>query len=65
MVAGEAILGIVLAVMFLTGVPSLTRILSRAEAFAWFPAWGGWLSGVGFATLAWALIALPSRLSKT
>lgn len=59
LVAGEAILGILLAAAFLTGAPSLTRLLTGADRFEWFPAWGGWLSGVAFAALAWLLVRVP------
>jgi uncharacterized oligopeptide transporter (OPT) family protein len=53
LIAGEAIVGILLAVVFLTGIPSMT--------FSFFPAWGGWLSLIGFASLAYVLIAIPAR----
>jgi putative OPT family oligopeptide transporter len=61
LIAGEAVVGILLAVLFLTGVSSITRVFIGADQFAWFPAWGGWLSLAAFAALAWSLIGLPLR----
>ena len=61
MIAGEAIMGIVLAVTFLAGVPSFTRLLTGSDEFAFYPALGGWLSLLGFAGIAWALIAVPLK----
>jgi uncharacterized oligopeptide transporter (OPT) family protein len=54
LIAGEAIVGILLAVLFLTGVPAIAR-------FNFTPAWGGWLSLIGFAALAYVLIRIPSQ----
>jgi putative OPT family oligopeptide transporter len=56
LIAGEAIVGILLAVVFLTGVPALAT-------FGFYPAWGGWLSLIGFASLAYVLIRIPMRAS--
>ncbi len=53
LIAGEAIVGILLAVVFLIGVPSIAT-------FSFVPAWGGWLSLVGFAALAYVLIRIPA-----
>ncbi|MDQ2949918.1 MAG: OPT/YSL family transporter, partial [Acidobacteriota bacterium] len=53
LIAGEAIVGILLAVLFLAGVPALGQ-------FAFFPAWGGWLSLLGFASVAYVLIRIPA-----
>jgi putative OPT family oligopeptide transporter len=61
LIAGEAILGIVLAVLAVAAIPSLTQLLAGARQFPWFPAWGGWLSLAGFASLAWVLIVIPAR----
>jgi putative OPT family oligopeptide transporter len=63
MIAGEAIMGIVLAATFLGGVSSFTRIFAGSDQFAFFPAWGGWLSLVAFAAITYALVRIP--LSKT
>ena len=59
LIAGEAIMGIVLAATFLGGVSSFTRWLAGSDQFAFYPAWGGWLSLVGFAAIAYALIRVP------
>ncbi len=61
LIAGEAILGIVLAVTFIAGVPSFTRLLTGADTFAFFPALGGWLSILGFAAIGYVLIRIPAR----
>ena len=61
LIAGEAILGIVLAVLAVAAIPSLTQLLAGARQFPWVPAWGGWLSLAGFASLAWVLIVIPAR----
>jgi putative OPT family oligopeptide transporter len=54
LIAGEAIVGILLAVLFLAKVPSI-------PAFGFFPAWGGWLSLIGFASIAYVLIRIPAH----
>ena len=61
LIAGEAILGILLAVTFVAGIPSFTRLLTGADEFSFFPALGGWLSILGFAAVAWVLIRSPAR----
>jgi uncharacterized oligopeptide transporter (OPT) family protein len=53
LIAGEAIVGILLAVVFLTGIPALAT-------FGFYPAWGGWLSLIGFAGIAYVLIRIPN-----
>ena len=52
LIAGEAIVGILLAVVFLAGLPALGQ-------FAFYAAWGGWLSLLGFAAVAYTLIRIP------
>jgi putative OPT family oligopeptide transporter len=59
LIAGEALMGIVLAVTFLSGISSFTHILTGSDTFGFFPAWGGWLSLLGFAAVAWMLIGVP------
>jgi len=56
LIAGEAIVGILLAVLVVSGVPSLTRLFTGADELSFYPAWGGWLSLAGFAVLAWVLV---------
>ncbi|MGE5646391.1 MAG: OPT family oligopeptide transporter [Acidobacteriota bacterium] len=60
-IAGEAIVGILLAVLAVREAPSLTRLLTGADEFGWFAAWGGRLSLIGFAALAYVLIVIPNR----
>jgi putative OPT family oligopeptide transporter len=64
LIAGEAILGILLAVAAVSKVPSLTHLLSGATEFSWFGAMGGWLSLIGFAAVAWVLVAIPIRAKQ-
>ncbi len=61
LIAGEAIMGILLAVALVAGLPSLTHLLFGLEVVPFYPAWGGWLSLAGFASLAWTLLYLPSK----
>ncbi len=64
MIAGEAIMGIILAASFLAGIPSFTRLLTGQNEFGFYAAWGGWLSLAAFAAIAYALIEIP-RAAKT
>ena len=59
LIAGEAILGILLAVAAVANLPSLTHLVSGGDQFSWFQAWGGWLSLLGFASIAYVLIRIP------
>jgi uncharacterized oligopeptide transporter (OPT) family protein len=61
LIAGEAIVGILLAVVFVAGVPSLAELLAPGLASAVYQAWGGWLSLAAFAALAWVLVRIPAR----
>jgi putative OPT family oligopeptide transporter len=61
LIAGEAVMGIVLAVTFVAGVSSVTKLLFGVDSFSWYPAWGGWLSLTAFASVAWALIHLARK----
>jgi putative OPT family oligopeptide transporter len=61
LIAGEAIVGILQAVLFLTGISSITKLLTGADELRFFPAWGGWLSLFGFASIAYVLIRIPTR----
>lgn len=59
LIAGEAITGILLAFLFLGGVPSLTKLLTGLDELPLLAAWGGWISLGAFAILAWVLIRIP------
>ena len=61
LIAGEAIVGILLAVLFVADLPSLTRLVTGADELPFFGALGGWLSLAAFASIAWALIRVPAR----
>jgi OPT family oligopeptide transporter len=61
LIAGEAIMGILLAVTFLSGLTSFTSLFTGHDEFAFFPALGGWLSLAAFAAIAWLLVRIPAR----
>src|SRR5580700_8481948 len=61
LIAGEAIMGIVLAAVFLAGAPSFTRMLTGADEFRWFASAGGWLSLAAFLSIGYALVRIPTR----
>jgi putative OPT family oligopeptide transporter len=61
LIAGEAILGILLAAAANAGAPSLTQLLTGAPEFRWFDEWGGWLSIAAFAAVGYVLIGIPLR----
>jgi putative OPT family oligopeptide transporter len=61
LIAGEAIMGILLAVLAVENVQSLTHLLSGADQFGFYRNWGGWLSLVAFAALAYVLIGIPAK----
>lgn len=61
LIAGEAILGILLAVLFVAKAPSVPELLVGQSHFAWFEATAGWLSLAGFAAIAWVLVRVPLR----
>ena len=61
MIAGEAIVGILQAVLFVTGISSITKLLTGADELSFFPAWGSWLSLIGFASIAYVLIRIPTK----
>ncbi|MBC8165816.1 MAG: oligopeptide transporter, OPT family [Bryobacteraceae bacterium] len=65
LIAGEAVMGIILAVTFLSGIPSFTRLLIGADEFSFFAAAGTSLSMLGYAALAWVLIYIPLSATKT
>ena len=57
LIAGEAIVGILLAVVFLAGMPAIAT-------FGFYPAWGGWLSLIGFVAIGYVLVRIPTRASS-
>jgi putative OPT family oligopeptide transporter len=63
-IAGEAITGILLAAMFLAGVSSLTHLVTGRDELAFVARYGGWISLVAFAALAYALVRLPFEARK-
>jgi uncharacterized oligopeptide transporter (OPT) family protein len=64
LIAGEAIIGIVLAVLAVRQVPSFAHFLTGADQFGFFEHWGGWLSLIGFVSLAWVVIGIPNRARR-
>ncbi len=60
-IAGEAIMGILLATLFITGVPSITYVLIGVTTLSFVPRWGGWLSLIAFAIIAYCLVRIPSK----
>jgi putative OPT family oligopeptide transporter len=60
-IAGEAITGILLAALFLTGVKSITHVFTGRDVFPFVERWGGWISLAAFAIIAYMLIALPQK----
>ncbi|MCC6588640.1 MAG: oligopeptide transporter, OPT family [Bryobacterales bacterium] len=64
LVAGEAIVGILLAVTFVAGIPSFTRVLTGADTLGFYEGWGSWLSLIGFAALAFTLIRIPRKPAR-
>jgi len=61
LIAGEAIVGILLAVVFLAGLPSAGQLLPAGAASGISRRWSGWLSLAAFAALAWVLVRTPLR----
>jgi len=61
LIAGEAIVGILQAVLFLAGVSSITHVLTGRDELSFYPAWGGWLSLIGFASVAYVLVRIPAK----
>ncbi|RMD85630.1 MAG: oligopeptide transporter, OPT family [Calditrichaeota bacterium] len=64
-IAGEALVGVLLAGLVLAGIPSITYLLTGQEELAVLHTWGGWLSIIIFAVVAWGLIMFPIRGRQT
>ena len=63
-IAGEAITGILLAALFLTGVSSITKVITGLEELPFLANWGGWISLAAFAIIAYILIRVPLRKAQ-
>jgi putative OPT family oligopeptide transporter len=63
LIAGEAIMGIILAATFLGGISSFTSMLTGLDAVGFYAGLGGWLSLLAFAAIAWVLIRIPLQRS--
>jgi putative OPT family oligopeptide transporter len=63
-IAGEAITGILLAALFLTGVKSITHIITGQDVLPFVTRWGGWISLAAFAIIAYCLIRVPLRKQR-
>jgi putative OPT family oligopeptide transporter len=59
LIAGEAIMGILLAALFVGNLPSLTRLLTGQDDLPFLAHWGGWLSLLAFGIIAYCLIQIP------
>jgi uncharacterized oligopeptide transporter (OPT) family protein len=59
LIAGEAIVGILLAALAVSKLPSLVHLFSGGSEFSWFQGAGGWLSLIGFVALAYVMIGIP------
>ncbi|HZO98951.1 MAG TPA: oligopeptide transporter, OPT family [Terriglobia bacterium] len=64
-IAGEAITGILLAALFLTGISSLTKLITGFNELPFLAAWGGWISLLAFGIIAYCLIRIPLRKSSS
>ncbi len=60
-IAGEAITGILLAALFMTGIPSVTHLITGRNELPFLNQWGGWISLVAFAIIAYVLVRIPLR----
>ncbi len=60
LIAGEAVVGILLAVTFVAGLSSITHLFTGSDEFSFFAQWGGWLSLVAFAAIGWILVRIPT-----
>jgi uncharacterized oligopeptide transporter (OPT) family protein len=59
LIAGEALMGVGLALLAIGGIPSITALLTGRESFAFVAPLGGWLSLAIFGAVAWGLIRIP------
>jgi putative OPT family oligopeptide transporter len=61
LIAGEAITGILLAAIFLAGVHSITKVLTGMDELAVLHNWGGTITVLAFAVIAYVLIKVPVK----
>jgi putative OPT family oligopeptide transporter len=61
LIAGESIVAVLLAVLFLAGMPSITRMVTGHDSFVWLQRAGAWLSLAGFLAIGYALLRIPTR----
>jgi len=60
-IAGEAITGVLLAVLMQAFKKPVTELLTGHAALPFLADWGGWLSLVAFAIIAWTLTVQSTR----
>jgi putative OPT family oligopeptide transporter len=63
-IAGEALMGVGLSALVLFGIPSVTQMITGRETLAFLGNYGGWLSLVVFACVAFVLIQIPIRSAE-
>jgi putative OPT family oligopeptide transporter len=63
LIAGESIMGILLAITFLSGISSFAQLFTGVEQVGFYPSLGGWLSLLMFGAITYTLIAIPLRRS--
>jgi putative OPT family oligopeptide transporter len=64
LIAGEALMGVALALLAIGGIPSITALLTGRETFAFVEPLGGWLALAIFGAVAWGLIRVPLAAAK-
>ncbi len=63
-IAGEALTGVFLAALVLSGIPSLTQWIAGVPEFGFVHTWGAWLSLIIFAIVAYGFLVIPMRVLK-
>ncbi|GBD94956.1 OPT oligopeptide transporter protein [bacterium BMS3Abin05] len=63
-IAGEALTGVFLAGLVLSGIRSLTKLITGITEFSFVHTWGIWLSLIIFAIVAYGFIVVPMRVLK-
>jgi putative OPT family oligopeptide transporter len=62
-IAGEAITGVLLAVLVQVFNKPVVELLTGKPALPFLDAWGGWLSLIAFAIIAWTLTVQAGRIT--